>query len=56
MKTVAYNLVLAFIFATQALSLAGCAQHVKVYECKADCNNNTLECRTAISSSELDLD
>jgi len=33
----------------------GCAQHVKVFECKANCDDTTLECTTSVSGSELDF-
>jgi len=50
------HLVLAFIFATQAFMFAGCTQHVKVFECKLDCaDKGNMECRTAVSGSEIDF-
>ena len=56
MKKVLNQVVLAFIFATQAFSLAGCTQHVKVFECSLDCaDESKLKCSTAVSGSELDF-
>ena len=50
------HIMLAFIFVTQTLWFAGCTQHVKVFECKLDCNNgSSVECRTAVSGTELDI-
>ena len=55
MKTLNHT-TLAFIFMLQTLLLAGCTQHVKVFECKLDCKDkSSLECRTAVSGSELDI-
>ena len=57
MKKILNHMVLAFIFITQTALLAGCAQHVKVFECKLDCNNGSqVECKTSVSGVELDLD
>ncbi len=51
------HLILAFVFVTQMLWLQGCSQHVKVFECKVQCDANTsLECSTSVSGTELDLD
>ena len=50
------HLVLAFIFLVQMVSLQGCAQHIKVFECKLDCaDKSTMECRTSVSGIELDM-
>ena len=55
MKKLSYHTVLAFIFTSQALSMMGCAQHIKVFECKAKCADTTLECRTAVDTNELNI-
>jgi len=56
MKKLSYHIVLAFIFASQAMFFIGCTQHVKVFECKLDCaDKSSLECRTAVSGSEIDF-
>ena len=50
------HLVLAFIFTVQMVSLQGCAQHVKVFECKLNCaDKSTMECKTSVSGIELDV-
>ncbi len=49
------HLVLAFIFITQALMFAGCTQHMKVFECKADCGKNVLECKASVDSTEITI-
>ena len=51
------HLVLAFTLTVQMTLLTACSQHVKVLECKVQCDTNTtLECSTSVSGSELDLD
>ena len=56
MKKITSNIILAFIFASQALSMAGCSHHAKVFECKANCKDTTLECKADVRGGELDLD
>jgi len=55
MKKLSYHTVLAFIFASQALSMMGCSQHVKSFECKAKCADTMLECKTAVNTNELNI-
>ena len=56
MKKLLNHSILAFIFVTQMVSLAGCTQHVKVFECKLDCvDGGQVECRTSVSGTELDI-
>jgi len=55
MKKIIYHIVLAFIFASQALSMIGCSQHVKSFECKAKCADTSLECKTAVNTNELNI-
>ncbi len=55
MKKILNHTILAFIFTTQSIFLIGCTQHVKVFECKVKCEETTLECKTAVSGSEIDL-
>jgi len=56
MKKILNHLGLAFIFTLHAFILAGCTQHVKVFECTLDCaDKSNMKCRTAVSGSELDF-
>ncbi len=61
-ETEVKTLLLAFVIlvslaAVYAVMITGCAQHVKVFECKLDCEDkSSLECKASVSGSEIDLD
>ena len=52
MKKILSHIVLAFIFATQAFTLAGCAHKTESFECKCDCNDNVFECTSNLKQNE----
>jgi len=59
MQTLAYILEwlipVIFIIAVVVI-ITSCTQHVKVFECKLDCkDSSSLECKTAVSGSEVDF-
>ena len=45
-------MVLAFMFATQTLTLAGCAHKTEAIKCKCDCGENKFECTNDLRENE----
>ena len=52
MKKILNHMVLAFMFATQTLTLAGCAHKTEAIKCKCDCGENKFECTNELKENE----